>query len=122
MNHERFISRQRLRRRNHVRRQVRGSADKPRLCVHRSLQHIYCQLIDDISGKTLASASTRDREVRDQMKYGGNAQAAKIVGQTIAQRAQAVGVTTICFDRGHYKYHGRIAALADAAREGGLKF
>ena len=122
MNHERYIGKQQLRRRRHVRRRVRGSADRPRLSVFRSLKHIYCQVVDDESGKTLASASTRDRELSGAVKYGGNAEAAKAVGKAIAERAQAAGVKSVCFDRGHYQYHGRVAALADAAREGGLAF
>ena len=122
MNHQRYIAKQKLRRRRHVRRRVRGSAERPRLSVFRSAKHIYCQLVDDLAGKTLASASTKDKEVAGEVKYGGNVDAAKAVGKAIAQRAQAAGVKTVCFDRGHYKYHGRVAALADAAREGGLEF
>ena len=122
MNHERYIGKQQLRRRRHVRRRVRGSSERPRLSVFRSLQHIYCQIVDDDSGRTLASASTRDKELSAGLKYGGNAEAAKAVGQAIAQRAQAAGVKAVCFDRGHCQYHGRVAALADAAREGGLEF
>ena len=122
MNHEKYIAKQQQRRRRHVRGVVRGTAERPRLTVFRSLQHIYCQVVDDFSGKTLASASTRDKEVRGDVKYGGNVDAAKAVGQAIAQRAKAAGVSAVCFDRGHYKYHGRVAALADAAREGGLEF
>ena len=122
MNHERYISKQQLPRRRHVRRRVRGSAERPRLTVFRSLKHIYCQLIDDISGKTLASASTKDKQLSGEVSYGGNVEAAKAVGKAIAERAQAAGFKAVCFDRGHYKYHGRVAALADAAREGGLDF
>ena len=122
MNHERYISKQQLRRRRHVRRRVRGSAERPRLTVFRSLKHIYCQLIDDISGKTLASPSTKDKQLSGEVSYGGNVEAAKVVGKAIAERAQAAGFKAVCFDRGHYKYHGRVAALADAAREGGLDF
>jgi large subunit ribosomal protein L18 len=122
MYHERYLSRQKLRRRRHVRKSVRGTADRPRLTVFRSLQHIYCQVVDDTSGKTLAAASTKDKDLRGSVKYGGNAEAAKAIGTAIAQRAQAAGVKQVCFDRGHFKYHGRVAALADAARAGGLEF
>ena len=120
MNHERYISRQQLRRRRHVRRRVRGSSERPRLTVFRSLKHIYCQIVDDSSGKTLASASSVDKQLG--VSYGGNVDAATAVGKAIAERAQAAGVKAVCFDRGHYKYHGRVAALATAAREGGLDF
>lgn len=122
MNHERYISRQQLRRRRHVRRRVQGTPDRPRLNVFRSLKHIYCQVVDDLSGKTLAAANTREKDLQDAVKYGGNVEAAKVIGRAIAERAQAAGVKSVSFDRGHYKYHGRVAALADAAREGGLEF
>lgn len=122
MNHERYLSRQKLRRRRHVRKSTRGTAERPRLTVFRSLQHIYCQVVDDTNGKTLASASTKDKDLRSGIKYGGNVNAAKEIGKAIAERAQAAGVKKVCFDRGHFKYHGRVAALADAAREGGLEF
>lgn len=105
-----------------MRRRVRGTPERPRLTVFRSLQHIYCQVIDDIAGKTLASASTRDGQIKDDIKYGGNIEAAKAVGRAIAERAKAAGVEKVCFDRGSCKYHGRVAALADAAREAGLEF
>lgn len=92
------------------------------MSVHRSNQHIYCQLVDDVNGKTLASASTRDKQLRDGVNYGGNQEAASAVGKAIAERAKDAGVEFVTFDRGSYKYHGRVAALAEAAREGGLKF
>ena len=122
MNHERAIRRQQQRRRFRVRKRLRGTAQRPRLHVFRSHRHIYAQLIDDAAGRTLVAASTADGELGKSVKYGGNREAAGTVGQAIAQRAQAAGVTTVAFDRGHYKYHGRVAALADAAREGGLEF
>jgi large subunit ribosomal protein L18 len=122
MDYRRYLHRQQLRRQRHVRKKARGTADRPRLTVFRSLQHIYCQVIDDDAGKTLASASTREKEIADQVKYGGNKKAAEAVGRTIAERAKAAGVKQVCFDRGHDKYHGRIAALADAARKEGLEF
>ena len=112
----------RWRRKNRVRKVLRGSANQPRLSVQRSNQHIYCQLIDDESGRTLASASTKDKDLREQVSYGGNCEAAQLIGKAIAERGQAAGVTRVTFDRGAYKYHGRVAALADAAREGGLQF
>lgn len=122
MEHARTILRQRTRRRHRVRRFIRGTADRPRLTVFRSHKHIYVQIIDDASGKTLASASTRDRELRDGVGFGGNRQAAEVIGRAVAERARAAGVTKVCFDRGNFRYHGRVAALADAARSAGLEF
>ena len=122
MNQEKFISRQRQRRRFRVRKSLRGTPQRPRLSVYRSNQNIACQVIDDLSRKTLVSCSTREPELREQVRYGGNKDAATAVGRLLAQRALAAGIAAVCFDRGHYKYHGRIAALADAAREAGLKF
>ena len=107
------------RRRNHVRKKVRGSAERPRLTVFRSSKHIYAQLIDDLQGVTLAAASSKSAEG---LKYGGNVAAAKAIGKLIAEAAKSKGIELVCFDRGHYRYHGRVKALADAAREGGLKF
>ena len=98
------------------------SPDRPRLCITRSHKHLSCQIIDDFEGKTLASASTRDKELRGQIKYGGNCDAAKVIGKAIAERAKSAGVTKVAFDRGHLKYHGRVATLADTAREEGLEF
>jgi large subunit ribosomal protein L18 len=105
-----------------VRNTLSGTSERPRLAVFRSDKHIYAQLIDDIAGRTLASAATTSGEVRGDLKNGGNVAAAKLVGKTIAERAKAAGITKIAFDRGGRKYHGRIKALADAAREGGLQF
>jgi large subunit ribosomal protein L18 len=116
------IAVRRQRRRWHVRNKLRGNSTRPRLSVFRSHKNVSCQIIDDASGKTVASASTRDATIRDQIRYGGNREAAAIVGRAIAERALAAGVTTVQFDRGHYQYHGRVAALADAAREAGLQF
>ena len=99
-----------------------GTAERPRLCVYRSLGHIYTQVIDDRSGRTLVSASSLDKETKKNLKGGGNIASAKAVGKTIAERAKAAGVTRVVFDRGGYKYHGRVKALADAAREAGLQF
>lgn len=122
MNKQKFIGKQRLRRRRHTRKRIQGDAQTPRMCVNRSHQHIGCQLIDDERGVTLASASTADKELRDQVAYGGNKDAAAAVGKQIAEKALAAGVNAVRFDRGANQYHGRIAALADAAREAGLKF
>ena len=109
-----------MRRHQRVRKQVSGSLDRPRLAVFRSARHIYVQLIDDTTGRTIASASTLDASLRG-AKDNKTARA-KNVGALIAERAKAAGVTRVAFDRGGYMYHGRIAALADAAREGGLEF
>ncbi len=92
------------------------------MAVFRSLDHIYAQLIDDSAGKTLCAASTRDKELRGRVKSGGNCEAAKVVGTLLAERAKSKNITAACFDRGGFKFHGRLKALADAAREGGLKF
>lgn len=120
----RKLSRNEHRRRVHerVRLRVSGTPERPRLCVHRSLDHIYVQVIDDRSGKTLVSASSADTETKKSLKGGGNIAAAKIVGKEVAARAKAAGVSKVVFDRGGYKYHGRVKALADAAREAGLQF
>ncbi len=101
-----------------IRKKVRGSAERPRLAVFRSLNHIYAQLIDDDSGKTLATASTTEKSIVS--TTGGNVAAAQEVGKAIAERAQAAGVSTVVFDRGGYVYHGRVKALLDASREAGL--
>lgn len=105
-----------------VRQRVLGTSGRPRLCVYRSLGHIYAQVIDDQSGRTLVSASSIDKATRAALKGGGNVAAAKIVGKTIAERSLAAGVQQVVFDRGGYMYHGRVEALANAAREAGLKF
>ncbi|MBV8781543.1 MAG: 50S ribosomal protein L18 [Phycisphaerae bacterium] len=105
-----------------IRATLSGNQDRPRLSVFRSDKHISAQLIDDMSGKTLAAASSQSGDVRGEMKNGGNIAAAKLVGKAIATRAKEVGVKKVAFDRGGRKYHGRVKALADAAREGGLQF
>lgn len=122
MRQQKIVNQQRWRRAKRVRNKLRGSMDCPRLSVRRSNKHIYCQLIDDDAGRTLASASTRDKSLAGSLSYGGNCDAAKLIGQTIAERAKAIGVSRICFDRGAYKFHGRVAELANAAREAGLEF
>ena len=104
-----------------IRKKMQGTSDRPRLNVYRSLNHIYVQVIDDLSGKTLVSASTAEGK-NEERRSGGNVASAKAVGKTIAERAKAKGVTKVVFDRGGYIYHGRVKALADAAREAGLKF
>ncbi len=111
------------RRKIRVRRQIRKRANgRPRLSVFRSSQHIYAQVIDDQEGATLASASTLEKEMRDKLKTGADKDAAAEIGKLVADRAVKAGVTEVIFDRGAYIYHGRVKALADAAREGGLKF
>jgi large subunit ribosomal protein L18 len=105
-----------------LRRWVRGSAERPRLAVFRSLNHICAQLVDDDSGRTLAAADSRSKEFRGQHRTGGNVVAARAVGEVLAQKAKAAGIERVVFDRGGYKYHGRIKALAEAARAGGLVF
>lgn len=112
--------RQRIHRR--MRQRMAGSSERPRLCVYRSIKHIRVQLIDDLKGHTIAAASSLDPDVKKQIKGGGNIASAKIVGKVIAERAKAAGVESVVFDRGGYQYHGRVQALADAAREAGLKF
>ena len=112
----------RIKRHKRVRYKVSGTADRPRLAVFRSLKHTYAQLIDDDARVTLASASTMDATYRDGKKSGGNIDASKVVGAMIAERAKEKGITTVVFDRGGFKYHGRIKELADAARAGGLEF
>jgi large subunit ribosomal protein L18 len=120
MDHQKAKRRQQLRRRQRVRKNLSGTADRPRLSVFRSNKHIYAQLIDDLEGKTLASVSTGGKTPL--VKYGGNKAAATAAGQKLAEAAKAKGITKATFDRGHYRYHGRVKALADGARSGGLQF
>ncbi|MCK6577548.1 MAG: 50S ribosomal protein L18 [Anaerolineae bacterium] len=110
------------RRRVRIRARVEGTAARPRLSVFRSLTNIYAQVIDDLNGQTLVSASTIDKEIAPQISGKSKTEAAKIVGQALAQRAKDAGIAAVVFDRGGYKYHGRVAALAEGAREGGLSF
>jgi large subunit ribosomal protein L18 len=105
-----------------IRKKLRGTPERPRLAVFRSGTHIYAQVIDDDAGKTLCAASSLDKDLRAKLKSGGNVAAAKEVGGLIASRAKEKGVAAVVFDRGGFQYHGRIKALADAAREAGLKF
>jgi large subunit ribosomal protein L18 len=125
MDYQRFLDRQRLRRRYRVRNHLKGKKGvlrRPRLSVYRSNKHIYAQVIDDSGGRTLASASTREPVLLNKAKNGGNKDAAVVIGKAIAERSLAAGVKEVAFDRGSYKFHGRVAALAKAAREGGLVF
>lgn len=110
----------RSRRRTGIRKRVQGTPERPRLCIYKSLNHVYAQVIDDLAGRTLAAASTRDKGFRSGKT--GNVSAAEAVGVSIAEKAKAAGVTAVTFDRGGFRYHGRVKALADAARKGGLQF
>lgn len=121
-NHHRSVQTRRRRRQLRVRKRLSGTAERPRLAVFRSSKHIYAQIINDQTGTTLAQAGTLDPALKSQQAYGGNKAAAALVGKTIAERAKAAGVDKVCFDRRSYKYHGRVEALAQAAREGGLQF
>jgi large subunit ribosomal protein L18 len=105
-----------------VRKRVRGTSERPRLTVFRSHKHVYAQVIDDSTGRTLAAASSVDKDLKSDVKYGGNATAATAIGKAIAERALAAGIKQVAFDRGTAQYHGRVAALANAAREAGLSF
>ena len=120
----RVVSKDATRQRIHdrIRKRVRGVPEVPRLNVFRSLQHIYAQIVDDSHGATLVSASSRDKEVRQTIKSGGGVAGAKAVGQVLGERAKAAGITRVVFDRGGYAYHGRVKALADAARAAGLEY
>jgi large subunit ribosomal protein L18 len=112
----------RLRIHERIRKRLSGTPVRPRLAIFRSNKHIYAQVIDDVKGTTLAAASSLDVDAKKDIKNGGNVAAAKAVGKLVAQRAKAKGIDAVLFDRGGYLYHGRIKALADAAREAGLKF
>ncbi|ANY74222.1 MULTISPECIES: 50S ribosomal protein L18 [Paenibacillus] len=112
----------RLKRHLRVRKKIQGTAERPRLNVFRSSKHIYAQLIDDVAGVTLASASTLDKELSSDIQNGGNVESARKVGELVAKRAAEKGYKSVVFDRGGYLYHGRIQALAEAAREAGLEF
>ena len=120
MDKQKIKATRRRRRRMGIRKRIVGGPGRPRLSVYRSLNHIYAQVIDDLAGRTIASASTREADLG--AGSTGNADAAKKVGEAIAKRAKEQGVDTVVFDRGGFRYHGRIKALADAAREGGLTF
>lgn len=112
----------RLRRKLRVRKKVKGTPERPRLCVYRSLRHMYAQIIDDTVGHTLAAASTLDKELRGRLQSTGNIEAAKEVGRLVAKRALEKGIKKVVFDRNGFLYHGRVKAVAEAAREAGLEF
>lgn len=112
----------RLKRKKRIRKKIEGSQEKPRLCVYKSLSHIYVQMIDDLHGKVMTGVSTLNKDIRAQLKYGGNIEAAKKVGECVGKKAIDLGITKVVFDRNGFKYHGRIKALAEAAREAGLIF
>ncbi len=118
------ISRSAHRERLHarIRRKISGSDARPRVAVFRSLKHIHAQVIDDLKGVTLAAASSLDKDVKKEIRGGGNIAAAKVVGRVLAERTRKAGIEQVVFDRGGYQYHGRVRALAEAAREAGLKF
>ncbi len=120
MRHEKIIGRQRQRRGFRVRNRLKRDSVRPRLSVFRSHKHMYAQVIDDLAGRTLVTASTLDKELKGQTASGGNIEAAKAVGELVAKRALEAGVKQVVLDRREYKYHGRVAALADAARDAGL--
>jgi large subunit ribosomal protein L18 len=112
----------RLKRHKRIRKKIFGTTERPRLFVFRSLRHIYAHLIDDTQGRTLLTVSTLSPELKEKLKTGGNIEAAKMVGKLLGEKARQKGITKVVFDRGGYKYHGRVKALAEAAREAGLEF
>ncbi len=112
----------RLKRHLRIRKKVTGTTERPRLCVYRSLNNIYAQIVDDVKGVTLVSASTLDKDLKEQLGHGGNKASAKMVGALVAKKAIEAGIKQVVFDRGGYLYHGRVLELADAAREAGLEF
>lgn len=118
------VNREAIRRRKHlsIRNKISGTAERPRLSIYRSNNNIFAQLVDDVNGVTLVSASTIDKALKGDVKHGGNIESAKLVGKALAERAIAKNISVIVFDRSGYKYTGRVAALAEAAREAGLKF
>jgi len=122
MDKNKKIGGQRLRRSYRVRNKLRGTADNPRLCIHRSLKHFGCQVIDDETGTTMLSVSSRDKDVRGAISVGGNCESAAAIGKLLAEKAGQAGISRVRLDRGHTKYHGRVKAFADAAREAGLQF
>jgi large subunit ribosomal protein L18 len=122
VSHRSLVQDRRLRRQRHVRKRLFGTPERPRLAVFRSSKHIYAQVINDQDGTTLAAASTLEPGIKGDHPYGGNKAAATVVGRVVAERARQAGIDKICFDRRSYKYHGRVEALANAAREAGLQF
>lgn len=123
-NQQAIVRERRERRQRRVRRKLNGDSARPRLSVFRSSKHIYAQVINDVQGRTLACASSLDAEVKSALSkaYGGNKAAAEVVGKVLAERAKKAGIDKVCFDRRSYKYHGRVQALAEAARAAGLQF
>lgn len=122
MAHGQINVERRARRKRGLQQRIRGTGERPRLTVFRSLKNIYAQIIDDERGVTICEASSKSKDLRGGIKSGGNIEAAKAIGKVLAERATARNVTLVSFDRNGYRYHGRVKALADAAREGGLKF
>jgi len=122
MNSQKMKAKGRARRKRRVRRRVFGEPGRPRLSIFRSLGHIYAQIVDDVAARTLASASSLSKELKGKVKSGGNIESAKVVGKLLGEKALAAGITQVTFDRNGYRYHGRVKAFADAAREAGLKF
>lgn len=120
MNRQKFLGSQRIRRKYRIRKRLHGTPDRPRMSVNRSHANISCQLIDDSTHKTLLSVNSQDKDLRESLGYSGNAKAAQAIGKIVAERALAAGIKQVRFDRGSSRYHGRVAALADAAREAGL--
>lgn len=112
----------RIRRHRRIRKKILGTKVRPRLCVYRGLSNIQAQLIDDINEKTLASASTQEKEIKKKIPYGGNAKAASALGEILAEQAKKIGISEVVFDRAGFRYHGRLKALAEACRKHGLKF
>lgn len=112
----------RIKRHKKARQKIYGTAERPRLCVYRSIRHIYAQIIDDVKGGTLVSVSTIDPQLRDELDQGGNKDAAKLAGALLAKKALDKGIEKVVFDRNGYKFHGRVAALAEGAKDNGLKF
>ncbi|MGD0231730.1 MAG: 50S ribosomal protein L18 [Syntrophorhabdales bacterium] len=112
----------RLKRKKRIRKKIAGTAERPRLCVYKSLKNIYAQLVDDATGRVITGISTLTADLKGEITYGGNAGSAKKVGEAVAKKALSIGIKEILFDRNGFKYHGRIKALADGAREGGLIF
>jgi len=122
MDHVKLKQKRNWRRKMSVRRKLFGTPDRPRLSVFRSNKHIYAQIIDDVAQRTLCAIGTRSKELTENLAKTGNAEAAKAIGRALGQKAVAAGIKKVVFDRGPYKYHGRVKALADAAREAGLEF
>jgi large subunit ribosomal protein L18 len=122
MNHQKTNAHQRTRRRHRVRNHIKANTTRPRLAIFRSHKHVHAQIIDDLNGHTLVAAGTEQKDIGSTVKYGGNKSAAQAVGKAIAERALAAGIKDVAFDRREYQYHGRVAALAQAAREAGLNF